>query len=49
MGMEDNPTVVYTIGDFRDYIAEILQKNTLLGNASMILDPQSLQLTNGGY
>lgn len=49
MGMEDNPTVVYTIGDFRDYIAEILQKNALLGNASMILDPQSLQLTNGGY
>ncbi|NXA59874.1 IMPG2 protein, partial [Mohoua ochrocephala] len=46
MGIEDNPTVVYTISDFRDYIAEILQKNALLGNASVILDPDSLQLTN---
>jgi len=48
MGIEDNPTVVYTISDFRDYIAEILQKNALLGNASLSLDPNSLQLTNGG-
>ncbi|NXE61277.1 IMPG2 protein, partial [Calcarius ornatus] len=46
MGIEDNPTVVYTIGDFRDYIAEILQKNALLENASISLDPNSLQLTN---
>ncbi|NXR44025.1 IMPG2 protein, partial [Hippolais icterina] len=46
MGIEDNPTVVYTISDFRDYIAEILQKNALLGNASISLDPNSLQLTN---
>ncbi|NXB35639.1 IMPG2 protein, partial [Eulacestoma nigropectus] len=46
MGIEDNPTVVYTISDFRDYIAEILQKNALLENASMALDPDSLQLTN---
>ncbi|XP_031954283.1 interphotoreceptor matrix proteoglycan 2 isoform X5 [Corvus moneduloides] len=46
MGIEDNPTVVYTISDFQDYIAEILQKNALLENASMILDPKSLQLTN---
>ncbi|NWV45569.1 IMPG2 protein, partial [Daphoenositta chrysoptera] len=46
MGIEDNPTVVYTISDFRDYIAEILQKNALLENASMNLDPDSLQLTN---
>ncbi|NWH94648.1 IMPG2 protein, partial [Aegithalos caudatus] len=46
MGIEDNPTVVYTISDFRDYIAEILQKNALLGNASLSLDPNSLQLTN---
>ncbi|NWU31708.1 IMPG2 protein, partial [Dyaphorophyia castanea] len=46
MGIEDNPTVVYTISDFRDYIAEILQKNALLENASMTLDPDSLQLTN---
>ncbi|NWW76293.1 IMPG2 protein, partial [Climacteris rufus] len=46
MGIEDNPTVVYTISDFRDYIAEILQKNALLENTSMSLDPNSLQLTN---
>ncbi|NWV20171.1 IMPG2 protein, partial [Origma solitaria] len=46
MGIEDNPTVVYTISDFRDYIAEILQKNALLENASLSLDPNSLQLTN---
>ncbi|NXY07084.1 IMPG2 protein, partial [Pteruthius melanotis] len=46
MGIEDNPTVVYTISDFRDYIAEILQKNALLENASVALDPDSLQLTN---
>ncbi|KFZ60456.1 Interphotoreceptor matrix proteoglycan 2, partial [Podiceps cristatus] len=46
MGIEDNPTVVYTISDFRDYIAEILQKNALLKNTSLSLDPDSLQLTN---
>ncbi|NWW85545.1 IMPG2 protein, partial [Rhynochetos jubatus] len=46
MGIEDNPTAVYTISDFRDYIAEILQKNALLGNTSLSLDPNSLQLTN---
>ncbi|XP_075370379.1 interphotoreceptor matrix proteoglycan 2 isoform X2 [Mycteria americana] len=46
MGIEDNPTAVYTISDFRDYIAEILQKNALLENTSLSLDPNSLQLTN---
>ncbi|KFP80323.1 Interphotoreceptor matrix proteoglycan 2, partial [Acanthisitta chloris] len=46
MGIEDNPTVVYTISDFRDYIAENLQKNALLDNISLSLDPNSLQLTN---
>ncbi|NXT02409.1 IMPG2 protein, partial [Jacana jacana] len=30
----------------RDYIAEILQKNALLENTSLSLDPNSLQLTN---
>lgn len=47
MDIEDNPTVVYTISDFQDYIAEILQKNALLENTSLILDPNSLQLING--
>ncbi|NWX27876.1 IMPG2 protein, partial [Notiomystis cincta] len=46
MGIEDNPTVVYTISDFRDYIAEVLQKSALLENTSLSLDPNSLQLTN---
>ncbi|NWX19996.1 IMPG2 protein, partial [Aegotheles bennettii] len=46
VGIEDNPTSVYTISDFRDYIAEILQKNALLENTSLSLDPDSLQLTN---
>ncbi|NXX76729.1 IMPG2 protein, partial [Urocolius indicus] len=46
MGIEDNPTVVYTISDFRDYVAEILQKNALLENTSLSLDSNSLQLTN---
>uniref|UniRef100_A0A8B9NCV3 Interphotoreceptor matrix proteoglycan 2 n=1 Tax=Accipiter nisus TaxID=211598 RepID=A0A8B9NCV3_9AVES len=46
MGIEDYPTVVYSISDFRDYIAEILQKNALLENTSLSLDPNSLQLTN---
>ncbi|XP_054829915.1 interphotoreceptor matrix proteoglycan 2 [Eublepharis macularius] len=44
MEIEDNPTVVYTVSDFRHYIAEILHKNSLLDNASLILDPDSLQL-----
>uniref|UniRef100_A0A8C3GDD1 Interphotoreceptor matrix proteoglycan 2 n=1 Tax=Cairina moschata TaxID=8855 RepID=A0A8C3GDD1_CAIMO len=46
MDIEDNPTVVYTISDFQDYIAEILQKNALLENTTLILDPNSLQLIN---
>ncbi|XP_032861142.2 interphotoreceptor matrix proteoglycan 2 isoform X2 [Tyto alba] len=46
MGIEDNPTAVYTISDFRDYIAEILQKNALLENNSLTLDFNSLQFTD---
>ncbi|NXN10777.1 IMPG2 protein, partial [Indicator maculatus] len=46
MGIEDNPTVVYTISDFQDYIAEILRKNALLDNISLSLDVNSLHLTN---
>lgn len=49
MEIEDNPTVVYTVSDFRHYIAELLHKNSLLENASLILDPDSLQLINGEY
>ncbi|NWR64757.1 IMPG2 protein, partial [Bucorvus abyssinicus] len=46
MGIEDNPTVVYTVSDFRDYIAELLQKNALFENTSLTLDPNTLQLIN---
>ncbi|XP_053166194.1 interphotoreceptor matrix proteoglycan 2 [Hemicordylus capensis] len=46
MEIEDNPTVVYTVSDFRHYIAEILHKTSLLENASLNLDPDSLQLIN---
>ncbi|XP_030657848.1 interphotoreceptor matrix proteoglycan 2 [Nomascus leucogenys] len=44
--LEDKPTVVYTISNFRDYIAETLQQNFLLGNSSLNPDPDSLQLIN---
>ncbi|KAJ7320331.1 hypothetical protein JRQ81_019842 [Phrynocephalus forsythii] len=44
--IEDNPTVVYTVSDFRHFIAEILHKNSLLENASLNLNPDSLQLIN---
>uniref|UniRef100_A0A8C7DXR8 Interphotoreceptor matrix proteoglycan 2 n=1 Tax=Naja naja TaxID=35670 RepID=A0A8C7DXR8_NAJNA len=47
--IEDNSTVVYTDSDFRHYIAEILHKNILFENASLPLDPGSLQLINGAF
>ncbi|XP_012879550.1 PREDICTED: interphotoreceptor matrix proteoglycan 2 [Dipodomys ordii] len=44
--MDDKPTAVYTISNFRDYIAETLHQNFLLGNSSLNPDPESLQLIN---
>ncbi|XP_019503853.1 PREDICTED: interphotoreceptor matrix proteoglycan 2 isoform X2 [Hipposideros armiger] len=44
--LDDKPTAVYTIGNFRDYIAETLHQNFLLGNSSLNPDPDSLQLIN---
>ncbi|XP_004675530.1 PREDICTED: interphotoreceptor matrix proteoglycan 2 [Condylura cristata] len=44
--LDDKPTVVYTISNFRDYIAESLHQNFLLGNSSLHLDPDTLQLIN---
>ncbi|XP_030060899.1 LOW QUALITY PROTEIN: interphotoreceptor matrix proteoglycan 2 [Microcaecilia unicolor] len=41
---EDHPTAIYTINDFRSYITDALFKKTLVGNITMTLDPQSLQL-----
>ncbi|KAM5281627.1 interphotoreceptor matrix proteoglycan 2 [Ctenodactylus gundi] len=42
--LDDKPTAVYTISNFRDYISETLHKNFLLGNSSLNPDPDSLQL-----
>ncbi|XP_023577065.1 interphotoreceptor matrix proteoglycan 2 [Octodon degus] len=42
--LDDKPTAAYTIGNFRDYIAEILHQNILVGNSSLNPDPDSLQL-----
>ncbi|XP_060053100.1 interphotoreceptor matrix proteoglycan 2 [Erinaceus europaeus] len=44
--LDDKPTVVYTINNFRDYIAETLRQNILLGNTSLNPQPDSLQLIN---
>ncbi|XP_059543990.1 interphotoreceptor matrix proteoglycan 2 [Myotis daubentonii] len=44
--LDDKPTAVYTISNFRDYIAETLHHNFLLGNSSLNPDPGSLQLIN---
>uniref|UniRef100_A0A8C3WI62 Interphotoreceptor matrix proteoglycan 2 n=1 Tax=Catagonus wagneri TaxID=51154 RepID=A0A8C3WI62_9CETA len=41
---DDKPTAVYTISNFRDYIAETLHQNFLLGSSSLNPDPYSLQL-----
>ncbi|KAL6084948.1 hypothetical protein STEG23_026956, partial [Scotinomys teguina] len=45
--LDDKPTAVYTISNFRDYIAETLHQNFLMGNSSLNPDPKSLQLING--
>lgn len=45
--LDDKPTAVYAISNFRDYIAETLHQNFLLGNSSLNPDPDSLRLING--
>lgn len=45
--LDDKPTAVYTISNFREYIAETLHQNFLMGNSSLNPDPKSLQLVNG--
>ncbi|XP_062845356.1 interphotoreceptor matrix proteoglycan 2 [Trichomycterus rosablanca] len=46
--LEEVPTVVYTITDFRSYITGALRKETLRnnGNTTLEVDPDSLQLEN---
>ncbi|XP_072470262.1 interphotoreceptor matrix proteoglycan 2 [Notamacropus eugenii] len=44
--VEREPTAAYTVTHFRDYIAESLIRNFLLGNSSLKPDPDSLQVIN---
>ncbi|XP_039079954.1 interphotoreceptor matrix proteoglycan 2 [Hyaena hyaena] len=44
--LDDKPTAVYAISNFRDYIAETLHQNFLSGNSSLNPDPDSLRLIN---
>ena len=37
----EQPTVVYTITDFRNYITEALHKDSFLSNGSLELQPQN--------
>ncbi|KAI1885393.1 hypothetical protein AGOR_G00219680 [Albula goreensis] len=43
---DERPTVVYTITDFRNYITEALHKENFIGNTTLAVDPESLQLEN---
>nr|XP_046237693.1 uncharacterized protein impg2b isoform X2 [Scatophagus argus] len=45
-GAAEQPTVVYTITDFRNYITEALHKDNFMGNGSLEAQPDSLQLEN---
>uniref|UniRef100_A0A8C5L8I7 Interphotoreceptor matrix proteoglycan 2 n=1 Tax=Jaculus jaculus TaxID=51337 RepID=A0A8C5L8I7_JACJA len=44
--LDDKPTAAYTISNFRDYIADTLHQNLMMGNSSLNPDPESLQLIN---
>lgn len=46
-GAGEQPTVVYTITDFRNYITEALHKDNFMSNSSLEMQPDSLQLENG--
>ncbi|XP_069059601.1 interphotoreceptor matrix proteoglycan 2 [Pleurodeles waltl] len=43
---EDIPTVMYTVSDFRNYIAEALHQEMMSTNYTLDLDPNTLQLIN---
>uniref|UniRef100_UPI00398F6AD1 interphotoreceptor matrix proteoglycan 2 n=1 Tax=Pristiophorus japonicus TaxID=55135 RepID=UPI00398F6AD1 len=43
---ENQPTAAYSITDFRNFIAEALHKENLIGNASLTFNAESLQLMN---
>ncbi|XP_031733882.1 interphotoreceptor matrix proteoglycan 2-like isoform X1 [Anarrhichthys ocellatus] len=45
-GAAEQPTVVYTITDFRNYITEALHKDNFMSNSSLETQPDALQLEN---
>ncbi|XP_051284021.1 LOW QUALITY PROTEIN: uncharacterized protein LOC127378798 [Dicentrarchus labrax] len=45
-GAAEQPTVLYTITDFRNYITEALHKDNFMSNSSLETQPDSLQLEN---
>ncbi|XP_070814248.1 mucin-17 [Chaetodon trifascialis] len=45
-GAAEQPTVVYTITDFRNYITEALHKDNFLSNSSLETQPDTLPLEN---
>lgn len=42
-----DPTVVFTITDLRNYITVALRNENFIRNATLDVDPDSLQLENG--
>ncbi|XP_076580293.1 uncharacterized protein LOC143316294 [Chaetodon auriga] len=45
-GAAEQPTVVYTITDFRNYITEALHKDNFLSNSSLEMQPDAVPLEN---
>lgn len=45
--IEDNPTAVYTVSSFRNFILDGLNKRIYTGENTLDFDPDSLQLVNG--
>ncbi|KAM9334323.1 uncharacterized protein ABDE67_022051 [Symphorus nematophorus] len=45
-GAAEQPTVVYTITDFRNYITEALHKDNFMTNSSLEAQPDSVELEN---
>lgn len=46
-GAGEQPTVVYTITDIRNYITEALHKDNFMTNSSLETQDEPLQLENG--
>lgn len=46
-GAAEQPTIIYTITDLRNYITEALHKDDMMSNGSLELQPGSVQLESG--